>query len=169
MSLQDLGNIGEFIAAVAVVVSLIYLAAQIRQNTKSVRAAALQDVIGASTTFLRDVFRDADLTRIWFSGADDLKSVNGIDRQRFHFLIVAYFRQAENMHSQSRKGLLKDDDWEGLRDSVFEGASRPGMRAWWKANSFRFNPDFREFVEEELRKRAAQQADAPDRSHAAEE
>ena len=73
------------------------------------------------------------------------------------------------MYSQNRKGLLKDDDWEGLRESVFEGASHPGMRAWWKSNSFRFNPDFRQFVEEELRKRAARQADAPDRSQAAEE
>ena len=36
MSLEDLGNIGEFVAAVAVVVSLIYLAVQIRQNTRQV-------------------------------------------------------------------------------------------------------------------------------------
>jgi hypothetical protein len=33
MSLEDLGNIGEFVAAAAVIVSLIYLAMQIRQNT----------------------------------------------------------------------------------------------------------------------------------------
>ena len=34
MSLEDLGNIGEFVAAVALVVSLIYLAVQIRHNTR---------------------------------------------------------------------------------------------------------------------------------------
>jgi hypothetical protein len=44
MSLQDLGNIGEFVAAVAVVVSLIYLAVQIRQNTRSVRASTYHSV-----------------------------------------------------------------------------------------------------------------------------
>jgi CubicO group peptidase (beta-lactamase class C family) len=33
MSLEDLGNVGEFVAAVGVVISLIYLAIQIRQNT----------------------------------------------------------------------------------------------------------------------------------------
>ena len=33
MSLEDLGNIGEFVAAVAVLVSIIYLALQIRANT----------------------------------------------------------------------------------------------------------------------------------------
>ncbi len=32
MTLQDLGGLGEFIGAVAVVVSLIYLAVQVRQK-----------------------------------------------------------------------------------------------------------------------------------------
>ena len=36
MSLEDLGNIGELISAVAVVVSLVYLASQIRQNTRQI-------------------------------------------------------------------------------------------------------------------------------------
>ena len=43
MSLEQLGNIGEFvaaIAAIAVVVSIFYLAMQMRQNTASVRANA---------------------------------------------------------------------------------------------------------------------------------
>ena len=44
MTLEDLGNLGEFIAAVAVVVSLVYLALQIRQNTRSVRDSAFQAV-----------------------------------------------------------------------------------------------------------------------------
>jgi hypothetical protein len=36
MSLEQLGNIGEFVAAIAVVVSIFYLAVQMRQNTASV-------------------------------------------------------------------------------------------------------------------------------------
>ncbi len=45
MDLTQLANLGEFIGGVAVLVTLIYLAAQIRQNTRSVEAAAL----GSST------------------------------------------------------------------------------------------------------------------------
>ena len=37
MNLNDLANIGQVIGAVAVVVSLIYVAYQIRQNTNAVR------------------------------------------------------------------------------------------------------------------------------------
>lgn len=44
VTLQDLGNIGEFVGAVGVVVSLVYLAVQIRQNTKATRANSVQDL-----------------------------------------------------------------------------------------------------------------------------
>jgi hypothetical protein len=36
MSLEDLGNIAELLAAVGVILSLIYLAVQIRQNTSNI-------------------------------------------------------------------------------------------------------------------------------------
>ena len=39
-TLQDLGSLGEFVGAIGVVVSLVYLAQQMRQNTTSVRAAS---------------------------------------------------------------------------------------------------------------------------------
>ena len=48
MSLEDLGNIGELIAAFAVIASLIYLAVQIRQNTQSVRASTVQAISDAA-------------------------------------------------------------------------------------------------------------------------
>ncbi len=52
MTLQDLGNIGEFVGALGVVASLIYLALQIRQNTRQLRnnarAIRLAEVRAAS-------------------------------------------------------------------------------------------------------------------------
>jgi hypothetical protein len=44
MSLNDLANIGQAIGAIAVVISLIYVALQIRQNTNAVRSATAQTV-----------------------------------------------------------------------------------------------------------------------------
>ena len=45
MNWEALGAIGEIVAAVAVVVTIGYLAVQIRQNTRSVRDSAFQEVI----------------------------------------------------------------------------------------------------------------------------
>jgi hypothetical protein len=40
MTIQDLGSIGELVAAIATVATLVYLALQIRQNTESVKLSA---------------------------------------------------------------------------------------------------------------------------------
>jgi hypothetical protein len=42
--LEALGNMGHFIGGIAVVITLVYLALQIRHNTAAVEAASRQDV-----------------------------------------------------------------------------------------------------------------------------
>jgi hypothetical protein len=44
MTLNDLANLGQIIGALAVVISLIYVAFQIRQNTNAIRSATAQTV-----------------------------------------------------------------------------------------------------------------------------
>jgi uncharacterized protein YoxC len=41
---QLLGNIGELVAAIAVVVTLVYLAIEVRQHSQSTRAATYSEV-----------------------------------------------------------------------------------------------------------------------------
>ena len=41
MTLEQLANLGEFISGIAVIASLVYLAMQIRQNTKTVKSSTL--------------------------------------------------------------------------------------------------------------------------------
>ena len=50
MTIQDLGSLGELIAAVATVATLVYLAIQLKQNTLALRSQTFQPV---SYTHLR--------------------------------------------------------------------------------------------------------------------
>ena len=49
MDITTLAAWGEFLGGIAVVVSLIYLASQIRMNTKTVRASNLSGQIAAAS------------------------------------------------------------------------------------------------------------------------
>ena len=42
MSFEDLGNLGELVAAIATVATLGYLALQLKQNTKALRSQTFQ-------------------------------------------------------------------------------------------------------------------------------
>jgi hypothetical protein len=48
--IENLGNLGDFIGGIGVVVTLIYLATQIRQNTRSLRLSSLQQIMGTSVS-----------------------------------------------------------------------------------------------------------------------
>ena len=69
MSIQDLGSVGELVGAVAVVLSLLYLATQIRQNTQATRASSYEDVAQGVRAFMALIAQDEGLAQIYLRGA----------------------------------------------------------------------------------------------------
>jgi hypothetical protein len=68
MSLNDLANLGQVIGALAVVISLIYVALQIRQNKNAVRSATAQTVHEHFANWYHLIAADAELAQIAANG-----------------------------------------------------------------------------------------------------
>jgi hypothetical protein len=64
MSIQELGSLGELIAAIATVFTLVYLAVQINQNTGAVKASVLEVTGSRSMELAKFVANDPELSRI---------------------------------------------------------------------------------------------------------
>ena len=150
MSIQDLGSLGELIGAVAVVVSLIYLAIQIRHNTQSVRSSAVQASVRDTTEIIDILVRDPELTRIWYDGIHDFESLSTEERRRFALYMNTVLRRLENLLYQTHHGALDPESWEGARANFGNTFSHPGTIAWWKRARHLFNRQLQEFVEGEL-------------------
>jgi hypothetical protein len=103
VSLQDLGSFGGFLGAVAVLVSLIYLAVQIRQNTRSVRSAGYQSLSTSLSDLAVSVAKSADLARIWQTGMTDPGQLSGVERVRLQAFLTAAYRQYQNLYFQNRQ------------------------------------------------------------------
>ena len=65
MSLMDiaqlLGNLGEFIGAIVIVATLIYLAMQVRQNTNALHAQSRQSLLSAGQAELFAMMENPDI------------------------------------------------------------------------------------------------------------
>ena len=87
MNLNDLANIGQVIGALAVVVSLFYVAHQIRQNTNAVRSATAQAVHEHFAKWYQLVAADAELSKIVATGLRDHGSLSehGVCQTLFSF------------------------------------------------------------------------------------
>ena len=67
------GAVGEIFGAAAVLVTLIYLARQIRQNTDEVRASRVEGTLRDQSEYNRMLAEDGELARIYWTAVDDIE------------------------------------------------------------------------------------------------
>jgi hypothetical protein len=82
-----IGAIAELAGAAGVIASLVYLAIQIRQNTRSAREATWQSTLRDLQQFRALIAQDPEVARVYREGLRDLKSLNDDDRWRFGALM----------------------------------------------------------------------------------
>jgi hypothetical protein len=97
MNWEAIGAIGEVLGAAAVIITLAYLAVQIRQNSRqlerSVQAmrVAEDDAISRGFDLWRELLiSDEKLSEIYIRGLDDLSALDPTERLRFNLLLSGY-------------------------------------------------------------------------------
>ena len=103
MTLQELAQIGGLVGVIA---SLIYVAIQIRNNSRATRAATFQQLSYAMASDWLDVARNPEMAGLILRGSDDFESLNRIEKSRMRFFLMAYCRRFENAFFQHKVGTL---------------------------------------------------------------
>jgi hypothetical protein len=153
MSLNDLANLGQIIGAIAVVVSLFYVAHQIRQNTYAVRSATAQTVHEHFAKWYHLVAADAALSQIVANGLRDYASLSEQERVRFIAAFMAFLSYSQNAFLKWHEGLLASPLWRGWELVIMNLVCAPGGKAFSKDRSYMFGDQFRGYVEDDLMKR----------------
>jgi len=153
MNLTDLANIGQVIGAIAVVISLIYVALQIRQNTNAVRAATVQSVHEHFANWYTTFASDPSLSAVVINGLKDYGSLSETDKARLVAIFMAFLSYSQNAFLKWRQGLLAPSLWLGWEQVIMNLVCAPGGKAFWKERSYLFGEEFRRYVEDDLMKR----------------
>lgn len=153
MDLATLANLGEFVGGFFVVVSLVYLAHQVRQNTKSLRTENYARVLDRMSTLQSNLSTDAELNRIVVLGAQDPGSLTRSERVRFSWAMYELLGAGEFMYHQGQDGALPKEVWNRWERTIAWWLSSPGIQRWWAARPSPFSATFEAFVEETIRTR----------------
>ena len=106
MNWEILAALGEMAGAIGVIVSLVYLASQIRnQNTES-RLAAFTGMTSQWNAILGEMACNRALSRIWGQGIRDVKTLGAIEMVQFSSHCNRVFRLVEGMHRQQSEDKL---------------------------------------------------------------
>ena len=90
MTIQDLGSLGEFVAAIATLGTLAYLAIQVRQSSRVSGLAAAHSVQNEINRLQERFTTDPTLYRIWVLGLHSPDELDEVSRDRFGRLRILH-------------------------------------------------------------------------------
>ena len=146
MNWDAVGAIGEVVGALAVVISIIYLAAQIRQNTKAARLDAEREVGLYYANILREGAH-TDMPGLYLRGADGLLELSEEDTAKFGFWVLGFLRFIQYAFDQRQEGNLSDSTWESIELGFKTQFQAPGVQEIWQVRGNTFKQSFRNYVD----------------------
>jgi hypothetical protein len=132
VSLSDLASIGTLASSFAVLVSLIYLGLQIRQNAKHTKALIHQGRV-ARVADIQMRGTEPTVAAAIITGNGGEPTAEAVLRHQFNQYCWAVFMSMEDTFAQHAEGLLGPDQFEGLRRGLAGAASERGMRDFFLA------------------------------------
>jgi len=144
-----IGAIGQIIGALAVVISLIYLARQVGSSVREMRLSSMRSTIDFLNRFSQQITEHADLAELRDRGFHDFESLDGCDRTRFSSYMHAVFRTVEGAYYQHLDGHSDPRVWRGIEVVLREINALPGVQAWWHSHSHYFDEVFAKFINQQ--------------------
>ena len=152
MEITTLAAWGEFLGGIAVVASLIYLAGQIRQNSRLLRASttAASSQVEVAVNIL--MAEQPEVARSCVEGLVDRDSLSADDRQRFDAVTAMWFQVFRQQYQFQHDGVGNADEWtyreRGMRWMFSQGS---GASQWWRERDNVFPDAFRADIERLIR------------------
>ncbi len=153
LTIQDLGALGELLGRWRVLVTLVYLAFQTRQNTMAITAQLDAARINAALNINLTAATSSELQEVL--NGDRVEPLP-IGQARLDHSWTARFFNMQWDWIQFRRGLLPTLNEPGMahRVATYFNDSR-SLEGWWEARKvFGFRPDFVDWVEEQRSKAA---------------
>jgi hypothetical protein len=145
--LQSLANIGEIIGAITVVLSLIYLAIQIRQSTQAQRTENYSRALDRLAAMQSSLSQDDQFSLIFSKGVLDTTKLTPQERLRFTWSLYEAFGAFEFMFHASKTDAIPEEVWRRWSAAVAWWLTFPGVQNWWSSRPIPFTDSFTSFVE----------------------
>ena len=151
MDLTQLANLGEFIGGVAVLVTLVYLAIQVRHGRNELRLGSELDLSGRAAQLSFAYANDPALIRALEIAQRTPEDIAEDDMRRAFMVFTGYFHMIEALYLRSLEGAISTEAW-AAHERIVAGLIRSRFgKAWWASRQrFAYSEKFQSFLERKL-------------------
>lgn len=150
LNLSDIGNLAEGFAAIGVIVSLIYLAVQIQQNTNVLRASSYRDVANGATEFQMLIAQNENLARIYLKGVENPNQLTPEEQTQFGMYLGMYFAKFDTALELYQRGMIDEEVMTPYTRFMLYMLKLPGVADYWKQSQHFFSDDMRSYIRDRI-------------------
>jgi hypothetical protein len=147
MNWNAIGALSESVGAVAVVVTLLYLAIQIRAQTKESRLTATRDLSRDYLDAVEAISRDKEVFSLYLKALAEYEDLPHDERIRISMIFFRIFRVTELRYSHYLSQDVDAAHFENGQLPIKDLMNSPGLRAWWGHNGDVFSEEFRAHID----------------------
>jgi hypothetical protein len=147
MNWEAAGAIAEGLGAIAVIMSVLYLALQIRAQTNEARLSATRELAREYRIATEHMFQDKELSGLHRIGIHDYKALGEDDRMRVAIMWFQIFRAMEQQYLHTKHQSIDDLYLRSTELSFKEFIAFPGIQTWWQLSGHDFIEEFRTHID----------------------
>jgi hypothetical protein len=152
VTIQDIGSLGEIVGALATVITLAYLAVQIRANTRMMATQSRHRAEEVSSRYTMALAQDPQLADLFRRGLGGTESLTPTEKVQLSFLFGQMLSAAETAFDDFETGVSDRAGFDRHINGVLPLLRSPGGRSYWRDFRERagYRSSFRSFIDSEL-------------------
>ena len=141
--------VAEIVGAIAVVISVAYLAVQISEANKELRSQSHYNALSLGQRPLEIELENAELAEIVSIGYEDPEELTATEWYRFSQYQIIAFNAWEYYYYEHEKGAIPEQLWIGANAYYVQNSStKPGLWKYWSEYEHIYADPFHSYVEE---------------------
>jgi hypothetical protein len=147
MNWEMLAAIGQLAAVFVGIPSLIYLAVQIREQTKERRQSAVNALTVQWGDLTKALHDSAEFSALYLRAVQSFNDLDAVSKLRFSAFQNRFFKNYQAMYFSYCDGILARPLWGEIERTMTDFLAYPGVRQWWETRKHWHTEEFARIVD----------------------
>jgi len=152
MNWEMLAAVGQLAAVCIGIPSIIYLAVQIRMQTKERRQSAVNALTVQWGDLTCALHESAEFSAIFLRGVQSFHDLDAVSKLMFSAFFNRFLNYFEGMYFSHRDRILMGSSWGKIERTISDVFAYPGVQQWWETRRQWYTEEFASVVDEIIAK-----------------
>ena len=150
LTLTEMAEFAEVVAAIAIVISLIFVGIQLQNNSLATRSANANASTALVQNWYQEMSHDSEAVNIFIRGLHDPTKLSQEDWAQFIYITHSAHLAFQNTHFLVEEGTLDNKIEMAMTSALLAVKDQPGFQLYWSQRKSLLSEGYRNFIEESI-------------------